>query len=499
MYAADSNVWVAFCLYLAATFFFAFLAHRKKAKGGFLEDFFVGGREIGPWVLGLTWLATMASGGSFVGTPSLAHHYGWPVMLWISGYIVLATTGMGVMGKRIADIGRRTGALTFPDLLRDRYESKWIGVLSGLLVVILHTAYMVAQYVAGARLVEAVLGVPYLWGILGFAFTVAAYTAYGGFRAVAWTDSFQAAVMLFGILLTAYFAIVKAGGLPAVFAALNAESPDLVSLPGPDKFLPLAAAISFFFVWPLSAAGQPALLTRMLACRDTRALKRATFLIGVYILLLYPAIITMGIVGRVIAPDLQTADHATPATILAAVPPFLAGFVLAAPMAAIMSTLSSFLLVSSSAVVRDLYQRNFNPQLSEKGAKRLTHVSTYLVATVAFLFALRPPQFLQYIVVFAGTGLTATFLFPTLLGVYWPRMNRAGCLGGILGGFVSFIVQYALYGTKSWGGFDPFVWSVLISLASSVAGCWLSGPPRKELRERYFGPDGVEPRSGVGS
>ena len=257
MYAADSSVWVAFCLYLAATFFFAFLAHRKKGKAGFLEDFFVAGRDIGPWVLGLTWLATMASGGTFVGTPSLAHHYGWPVMLWISGYIVLATTGMGVMGKRIAEIGRRTDALTFPDLLRDRYESKWIGVLSGVLVVILHTAYMVAQYVAGARLVEAVLGVPYLWGILGFAFTVAAYTAYGGFRAVAWTDSFQAAVMLFGILLTAYFAIEKAGGLPAVFEALNAESPDLVSLPGPDNFLPLSAAISFFFVWPLSAAGQP--------------------------------------------------------------------------------------------------------------------------------------------------------------------------------------------------------------------------------------------------
>ena len=199
----------------------------------------------------------------------------------------------------------------------------------------------------------------------------------------------------------------------------------------------------------------------------------------------------MGIVGRVIAPDLQTADHATAATILAAVPPFLAGFVLAAPMAAIMSTLSSFLLVSSSAVVRDLYQRNFNPQLSSKSAKRLTEVSTYLVAIVAFLFALRPPEFLQYIVVFAGTGLTATFLFPTLLGVYWPRMNKAGCFAGIVGGFLSFIVQYALYGTQSWGGFDPYVWSLLASLICSVGGCWLSAPPPKELRERYFGPQEI--------
>ena len=149
MYATNTSVWIAFGLYLAATFYFAYLAHRKTARANFLEDFFVAGRDIGPWVLALTWRATMASGGTFVGAPSLAHHYGWPVMLWISGYIVVATTGMGIMGKRIAEIGRRTGALTFPDLLRDRYESKWIGVLSGILVVVLHTAYMVAQSVAG--------------------------------------------------------------------------------------------------------------------------------------------------------------------------------------------------------------------------------------------------------------------------------------------------------------------------------------------------------------
>ena len=134
MYATNTSVWIAFGLYLAATFYFAYLAHRKTARANFLEDFFVAGRDIGPWVLALTWLATMASGETFVGAPSLAHHYGWPVMLWISGYIVVATTGMGIMGKRIAEIGRRTGALTFPNLLRDRYESKWPNPSRGRLV-----------------------------------------------------------------------------------------------------------------------------------------------------------------------------------------------------------------------------------------------------------------------------------------------------------------------------------------------------------------------------
>ena len=346
MYSANSTVWIAFFLYLLVTFFLAHLARKQAAGGNFLEEFFVGGRTLGPWVLGLTWIATAASGGTFIGAPSLGHANGWVVMLWISGYIVVATTGFGLLGRRISEIGRATGALTFPDLLRDRFDSKAIGIISGIALVILHTSYIVAQYVAGARVLEVVLGVPYLWGVLGFAVTVCLYTAYGGFRAVAWTDSFQAVVMLVGVLLTAGFAIYKIGGFQAVFDGLAAQSPDLVSGPGPDNFLSLPAAISFFFIWPIATAGQPALMTRFLACRDIASLKRASLLIGFYILLLYPAVIFVGIVGRVLVPELAAPDHALPATILAAVPPVLAGFVLAAPMAAIMSTISSFLLVS---------------------------------------------------------------------------------------------------------------------------------------------------------
>ena len=232
----------------------------------------------------------------------------------------------------------------------------------------------------GARVIEAVLGVPYNWGVLGFALTVSLYTAYGGFRAVAWTDAFQAVVMLFGVLITAGFAIWKMGGLSAVFDELVAQSPDLVATPGPDNFLPPAAAISFFCVWALASPAQPALITRFLACRDTKALKRACFLIGVYIALLYPCVIGIGIVGRALVPELEAADHATPATIMSAVPPVLAGFVLAAPLAAIMSTISSFLLVSSSAIVRDLYERNLPQRLSERRARILSHAATFFVA-----------------------------------------------------------------------------------------------------------------------
>ena len=277
MTSDKAQVGLAFALYLDITFLFAYLAHRKAKKGRFLEDFFVAGREMGPWVLALTWIATSASGGTFIGAPSLGHRYGWVLLLWIASLMVVATVGMGVLGKRVAELGRRTGALTFPDLLRDRLESNTIGTASGIAIIVLYTAYVVAQYIAGGRLVEAVAGIPYMGGTLGFAVTVSLYTAHGGFRAVAWTDSFQVLVMLAGVLVTVFFAVRQVGGLPAVFDDLVEQSPDLMGAPGPEGFLPLPAAISFMLIWPLANVSQPSLMTRFLASKDTRTLKKLRF------------------------------------------------------------------------------------------------------------------------------------------------------------------------------------------------------------------------------
>lgn len=438
-------------------------------------------------MLGLTWIATAASGGSFIGTPALAYSYGWSVMLWICGYMVVGTIGIGLVGSRIHEIGIKTGALTFPDILSGRFQSRAVGVISAVAIVFLYIAYMVAQFVAGGRVIEAVAGLDYTYGVVGFALTVSLYTAYGGFRAVAWTDAFQAMVMLFGVLLTAGLALREVGGFVGLTAALHAQSPDLVSPPGPDGFLPISSAISFFFIWPLATAGLPSQVTRFLACRDLRSLRWASLLVGAYILVLYPAIILTGMAGRVLVPELAQNDHAMPATILAVVPEGIAGFVLAAPMAAIMSTISSFLLVTSSAVVRDLYEKGAGRTLTEARAKRVTHVATFAVAGTALVFALWPPEFLQYIVVFAGTGLASAFLVPTVLGVYWRRMNRLGCILSMVGGFGSFLWQYVAYGTRSWGGLDPFVWALGFALLGAGLGILLGGRDADGVLAGYFG------------
>lgn len=471
MYTSNATeVALVMVLYLAITFLFAWLSGRETAKGEYLEEYFVGGRKTGPWVLALTWAATATSGGLFIGVPALAHTFGWVLLLWLCGNMMTSTVAFGVLARRVSEIGKRTGALTFPDLMRDRFESPAIAITASALILVLQIAYMVAQYIAGGRIIEAVIGVPYYVGVLGFAIPVTIYTTWGGFRAVAWTDSFQAIVMFLGLAIVAWCVVDKAGGFEAMNASLAAQSVELVTGPGPNNFLPLAGAISFFMIMPLATMGHPALITRFLTFTGSAVLKRATFASSFYVLLLYPLVILVGVGGRVLVPQLQAPDHAFVATVLATVPAVLAGVVIAAPVAAIMSSLSTFLLVCSGTIVRDIYQRGFERDLSAQRAKKYVLVSSLAISVLGTLLALWPPKFLQLIVVFAGTGLGATFTWPIILALFWPRMNKYGGLAGLLGGFSSFVLQYTILGDVSFFGFHPFVWSFLFSLLCSIVG-----------------------------
>jgi sodium/pantothenate symporter len=479
----------AFAAYIVITLFLAGMAHLRMKRQQFIDEFFVAGRSFGPWVLALTWVATMASGGSFVGAPALGWQNGWAVHLWIAGYMVITVTGMGILGKRIAFLGKETGAITMLDLIRDRFQSKGLATFLAVVTLFLYLSYLVAQYVAGARVMEVALGIPYWVGLLVLSVTVTVYTAFGGLRAVAWTDAFQATIMLGGILITFAFAMQQIGGFEAVNRALGAKSPELLSLPGPNNFLPISQAISFFFVWSLTALGQPALISRFLSTGDPGTVGRATFFNATYVILLYPAIMTLGVLSRVLVPDIAAPDQAMPATIVRVVPGWLAGIVLAAPFAAVMSTISSFLLVTGGTIVRDLYQRNLKDALDDRKARMISQGTTFTIGTIALIIAFRPPEYLQYIVVFSVTGLAATYLAPTVMAVFWPRATRAGAIAAVASGLGTFALQYALYGTRSWLEMDPFIWSLAFSLLAGVVVSLATAPPSREIRQLWFGED----------
>ncbi len=228
----------AFLAYTAVVLALAWMARRAGAKKAFLSEYFLGNRGLGMVALALTFGATSASAGSFAGFPSLIYAHGWVLALWIASYMIFPLCGMGLLGKRLNHMARMTGAITVPDVLRERFDSRTLALMSTVLLALLLTVYLVPQFTLASLIMQQLLqGVPayqqaslglaqtvpwlvpagtsaeYVLGLLIFAVLVVGYTAFGGFRAVVWTDILQGFVMVMGVLVMLVLALWQAGGL----------------------------------------------------------------------------------------------------------------------------------------------------------------------------------------------------------------------------------------------------------------------------------------------
>jgi len=277
-----------------------------------------------------------------------------------------------------------------------------------------------------------------------------------------------------------------------------------VSGPGPkpsssDGFLPFGLAISFFFMWAISGTGQPQYMVRLMAFKDTNTLRRSIITVTIYYSLIYFPLVIIFCCARILMPGMENeADAIMPKMAVFLTENvglgWLAGLLVAAPFAAVMSTVDSFLLVVSSSLVRDIYQRNINPDASEKTMKRLSYLATLVVGLIALVGAINPPTFLQDLIVYVGSGLAAAFLFPVVAMLYWPRSNKHGCLAGMLGGFAAhlgmhlvgwslhgeFVTPYLLF------GFSPVGIGLLASLLGVLLVTPLTPAPPAHLVRRYF-------------
>lgn len=526
--SAGSSSIFTFFIYLILIFGLAILSQRYLQSRRFVNEYFLGSRSLGTWTLAMTYAATSASGGSLTGFPALIYEYGWILALWISGYMVVPIICLGLFGKRINQVARKTGAITLPDLLRDRFRSPALGVLIAVTLALFITVYMVAQFKAGGLIVQVLLQdhplfqsisatMPDLWAssdyclaLFLFSGCVILYTTFGGFRAVVWTDVLQGFVMLAGVLLLLFFTLQKSGGLESVTRDLaatqisvaaegnNNSQYNLVSGPGGDRsspggFLPIGLAISFFIFWPITGAGQPGTLVRLMAFKSTQVYRRAIWMVSIYYSLIYLSLLIIFVCARTILPSLDEPDQVMPRMAVAVVPPVLTGILLAAPFAAIMSTVDSFLLMISSSLVRDIYQRTVNPKASERTIRLASYATTAIIGTVVTIAALNPPQFLQDIVVFASTGLACCFLAPVTLSLYWKRSTTTGMIVAVLGGMITTVVLYAVnwYYTGGIGpynllGIHPALWGLLISFLGGFIGSLLSAPPPESLVRFFF-------------
>src|SRR5207245_7106420 len=201
-------------------------------------------------------------------------------------------------------------------------------------------------------------------------------------------------------------------------------------------------------MWTLSAMGQPVGMVRLMACRDTRTLRRSLFMISLYFSLIYFPLVITFICARALYPTefLAQSDRIMPVMALTLTQdwPLLGGVILAAPYAAAMSAVAGYLLLMSSSLVRDIYQRNINPSISRRTVRWISYATTAVVGILVTFAALRPPQFLQYLIVFTGAGMACTYLAPMVLALYWRKATKAGALAAMNCGFLTVITLYAL-------------------------------------------------------
>jgi sodium/pantothenate symporter len=550
---------VAFAVYMVGVFLLGALSHKLLARGSFLKEYFLGDRKLNAWVLGLTYVATSVSAGSFMGFPSLIYTHGWCLALWIAGYMVGGLVSKGVLAKRLNQVSRLTGAITVPDVLRDRFQSPALSVLASLFLLAFLVCNLVGQFKAGGLILQQVFagathnagyeraraGIEqallathvwtgpeegktnplygadypdYILGVLIFAVTVIAYTTYGGFWAVTWTDVLQGTLIVAGAMLLMILALVKVGGLAEATERLRVDDARLLAPPGPTDeklplgFLPMGLAVSFFFLWTFGAMGQPVGMVRMMACRDTPTLRTSLFLIGIYYALIYLPLVVTFICARALYPPevIGHSDRIMPVMALAVTErvPVVGGLILAAPYSAAMSAVAGFLLLMSSSIVRDLLQRNFLPHVSLRTVKIISYTTTAVVGVLVTCAALRPIQYLQYYIVFSGTGMACTFLAPTVLALYWPRATRLGALAALIGGFVTVVGLYAMgYALESrqvaptdlkpyyLAGLDPLIYGLGVSFACGIIVSWLTRPPPEPYVARFF----VESESSIKS
>ncbi|GGC98695.1 sodium/pantothenate symporter [Pontibacillus salipaludis] len=462
------SVIIPLLLFLILIFFFGLWSSRQlHASQNFLEDYFLGGRQLGGFILAMTMTATYGSASSFVGGPGVAYTQGlgW-VLLAMSqvatGYFVLM-----ILGKKFAIMARKYNAVTLIDFLKGRYNSKWVVITSALSIIIFLFSAMAAQWVGGARLIESITGLSYTSALFLFALSVLVYVIIGGFRAVALTDTVQGIVMFFGTLILLVATIIAGGGVSSIVADLSAENPNLLTPYGANLDLTPSYVSSFWILVGVGVVGLPQVTVRAMSYKSSKAMHRAliigTIVVGFIMLNMH----LIGVFARPILPGIEVGDKVMPLIAQEVLPPWLAGIVLAAPMAAIMSTVDSLLLLVSSAILKDVYLNYVKPDASNQRVKKLSITITAVLGILVFLMALNPPDLLIWLNLFAFGGLEAVFIWPVVMGLYWSKGNKYGALASMLVGIGSYIAIDQMTTTPLFG-MHTVVLPVLSSLVIYV-------------------------------
>ncbi|WP_102694299.1 sodium/pantothenate symporter [Rummeliibacillus pycnus] len=435
------HVIIPLVIFLVIIFVIGFWANKHVMQSNsFLQEYFLGGREMGGFLLAMTMMATYGSASSFIGGPGVAYNtgLGWVLLSMAqlpAGYYVLM-----VLGKKFAIIARKYKAITLIDFLRERYQSNVVVIVSAFSIIIFLFSSMAAQWIGGARLIESLTGLHYSTALFIFAVVVLVYVIIGGFRAVALTDAVQGSVMLIGSIILLIGTIIAGGGITNIMSDLVAENPKLVSPFGADGSLTPLYVSTFWILIGIGVIGLPQIAVRAMAYKNSKSMHSAIIIGTIAIGTVMFGMHLTGVLAHPVLPGIKIGDKVMPLLTLKVLPPFLAGIVLAAPMAAIMSTVNALLMLVSSTIVKDIYLNFIKPKASDSEIKKISFLVTALIGIAVIFVALKPPTLLVWLNLFSFGGLESVFVWPVIFGLYWRKGNKYGAITSMIVGLSSYIL-----------------------------------------------------------
>jgi sodium/proline symporter len=431
---------ISIAVYMIGMLLIGYYAYKRTSD---LSDYMLGGRTLGPAVTALSAGASDMSGWLMMGLPGAMFSQGISAA-WIAiGLTLGAYANWVYVAPRLRTFTEAANnSITIPSFLENRFgdESRLLRLISGLVIMIFFTFYVSSGLVSGGVLFQNSFGFDYHIGLWIVFAVVVAYTLFGGFLAVSWTDFVQGLIMVLALILVPLATILTVGGIGTTFTEIRSVDPALLDI---FKGTSLLGIISLF-AWGLGYFGQPHIIVRFMAISSVKEMKKARRIgMGWMIFSVVGAMLT-GLVGIALFSK-QGWTLADPETVFIELGkilfhPLITGFLLSAILAAIMSTISSQLLVTSSSLTEDVYKTFFRRQATDKELVFVGRLSVLLVSLVALMLAYNKNDTILDLVGYAWAGFGASFGPVVLLSLYWKRMNKWGAFAGMVAGALTVIV-----------------------------------------------------------
>lgn len=454
------QILVSMAMYMAIIIGVGFVVAKKSNESS--DNFFLGGRSLGPWVTAMSAEASDMSGWLLMGLPGVAYWCGISDAIWTAIGLAIGTyINWLLIAKRLRHYSvAANDSITLPDFFSNRFREnkKVIMLIAAVFILVFFTVYAASCFVTVGKLFSTVFGFNYqLMMILGAVFVIF-YTFLGGFLAESISDFIQGMLMIFALLAVLIAGVVAAGGPAGVLANIEQipgflnffgiASPELVDgvqkldAAGAPVFGP-AGAYGFLTIistisWGLGYFGMPQVLLRFMAIRKSSEIKKSRVIAIVWCVISLIAAVLIGLIGRAAYPaELLTASGAEGVFILLStrlMPPLFAGVMMAGILAATMSSSDSYLLIASSAVSKNIYQGMFKKDASDKQVMLFSRITLLAISLIGVVIALDEKSIIFQVVSFAWAGFGATFGPLMIFSLFWKRITREGAIAGMLAG-----------------------------------------------------------------